>query len=300
MKYFGENGQGIHMMFNFYVNQYLFYALATSKVKLLIKALEDTKVVPPTTQWAQFLRNHDELDLGRLTDKQREEVFAKFAPQEHMQLYERGIRRRLAPMLKDRKHLELANSLVFALPGTPVLRYGDELGMGDDLSLEERAAIRTPMQWSDAEQGGFSTSKKTIHPVISEGEYSYKKVNVASQRRDPDSFLNWTAKMIRLRKECPEIGWGEWEILETGSPHVLAMQYSWRGNCLITVHNFSPDSQRIEITPKAENNKTLYHLLEEQQSNGDDKGTHHLQIEAYGYHWFRLGSLAYILHRHHE
>lgn len=300
LKYFGESGQGIHMMFNFYVNQFLFYALATAKVKPLIKALKDTKDIPATAQWAQFLRNHDELDLGRLPDKQRQEVFAQFAPEEHMQLYERGIRRRLAPMLHDRKHLELANSLVFSLPGTPVIRYGDELAMGDDLDLPEREAIRTPMQWSDEEQGGFTANKNPVHPVISEGEFGYKKINVAAQRRNPDSFLNWTAKMIRLRKECPEIGWGTWEILETGSPHVLAMQYDWRGNCIITIHNFSSEAQDIQIKPLNGGQQTIYHLLEEQQSNSDENGIHHLHIEGYGYSWYRLSTLAYTLHRKRE
>jgi maltose alpha-D-glucosyltransferase/alpha-amylase len=300
LKYFGESGEGIQMMFNFYVNQFLFYALATGKVKPLIKALKDTKELPATAQWGQFLRNHDELDLGRLSDKQRKEVFAKFAPQEHMQLYERGIRRRLAPMLQDRQHLELANSLVFSLPGTPVIRYGDELAMGDDLSLPEREAIRTPMQWSDEAQGGFSANPKTVHPVISEGEYGYKKVNVATQRRDPDSFLNWTAKIIRLRKECPEIGWGKWEILETGSPHVLAMQYDWRGNCILTVHNFSSEAQNIQLKPISDNSQTIYHLLDEHQSNSDEAGVHHLHLRGYGYYWYRVGTLAYTLHRKRE
>jgi maltose alpha-D-glucosyltransferase/alpha-amylase len=300
MKYFGDSGQGIQMMFNFYVNQFLFYALATSKVQPLVKALEETRTLPATAQWAQFLRNHDELDLGRLSDKQRKEVFAKFAPEEHMQLYERGIRRRLAPMLQNRHQLEMANSLIFSLPGTPVIRYGDELAMGDDLSLPEREAIRTPMQWSDAEQGGFSANSKTVHPVINEGDYSFKKINVAGQRRDPHSFLNWTAKMIRLRKECPEIGWGEWEILETGSPHVLAMQYDWRGNCILTIHNFSAEAQNIQLKPTTTDKQTIFHLLDEQQSNPDENGVHHLHIEGYGYSWYRVGSMAYILHRQRE
>jgi maltose alpha-D-glucosyltransferase/alpha-amylase len=298
--YFGDIGQGIHMMFNFYVNQFLFYALASTKVKHLVKALNETKELPATAQWAQFLRNHDELDLGRLSEKQRQEVFAKFAPEKDMQLYERGIRRRLAPMLKNRKQLEMANSLIFSLPGTPVIRYGDELAMGDDLSLPEREAIRTPMQWSDEEQGGFSANKKTVHPVISEGEYGYKKINVAAQRRDPESFLNWTAKIIRLRKECPEIGWGKWEILETGSPHVLAIQYEWRGNCILTIHNFSSDPQAVQVKPIAKNGQTIYHLLDEQQSNSDEKGIHHLHIEGYGYYWYRVGTMAYTLHRQRE
>lgn len=142
-KYFGTKGDGIHMMFNFYVNQHLFYALATSEVKPLADALRATRSLPHTAQWAQFLRNHDELDLGRLTKEQMAKVFSRFGPEKRMQLYDRGIRRRLAPMLGERSQIELAYSVLFSLPGTPVIRYGDEIGMGDDLGLKERDAVRT-------------------------------------------------------------------------------------------------------------------------------------------------------------
>jgi maltose alpha-D-glucosyltransferase / alpha-amylase len=138
--------------FNFFVNQHLFYALATADIAPLVSALRATKKLPPGTQWAQFLRNHDELDLGRLTEEQRAKVFERFGPQPEMQLYDRGIRRRLAPMLGSQPQLELAYSVMFSLPGTPVIRYGDEIGMGDDLALPERQAVRTPMQWTGAPQ----------------------------------------------------------------------------------------------------------------------------------------------------
>ena len=136
MDYFGEDGDRMHMMFNFQVNQNLFYALAAADTRPLVKALKATKPRPATAQWGLFLRNHDELDLGRLQEKQRQTVFKAFGPDKNMQLYDRGIRRRLAPMLGgDERRLELAYSLMFTLPGTPVIRYGDELGMGDDLRL---------------------------------------------------------------------------------------------------------------------------------------------------------------------
>jgi maltose alpha-D-glucosyltransferase/alpha-amylase len=133
LQYFGDDGDRLHMMFNFQVNQHLFYALAAADCRPLVKALQDTRELPPTAQWGLFLRNHDELDLGRLTAKQRQAVFDAFGPEPDMQLYQRGIRRRLAPMLQgDRRRLELAYSLMMTLPGTPVIRYGDEIGMGDD------------------------------------------------------------------------------------------------------------------------------------------------------------------------
>lgn len=289
--YFGEQGERIHMMFNFYVNQHLFYALATAETEPLIAALKATRNLPPTAHWAQFLRNHDELDLGRLTPEQRAKVFARFGSDKTMQLYERGIRRRLAPMLGDRRQIELAYSLMFSLPGSPVLRYGDEIGMGEDLNLKERNAIRTPMQWSDAPQGGFSLNENTIYPVIVDDHYGYKRVNVAAQRRDPNSLLRWTARMIRQRKECPEIGRGDWEILQTNAPQVLAMRYDWQGNSLVMLHNFDDQAHDVQIKPGVEGGESLFNLLAEDQSQADREGSHSIRLEPYGYRWYRVGGL---------
>ena len=211
MEYFGEDGDRMHMMFNFQVNQNLFYALAAADARPLVRALKATKPRPATAQWGLFLRNHDELDLGRLTEEQRQSVFDAFGPEKDMQLYDRGIRRRLAPMLNgDRRRLELAYSLMFTLPGTPVIRYGDEIGMGDDLETS-RAQLRPH---ADAMVDGTAwralpKSNKPILPVISDGPYGYQHVNAAEQRRDPNSLLNWTERIIRMRKEVPEIGWGD-------------------------------------------------------------------------------------------
>jgi maltose alpha-D-glucosyltransferase/alpha-amylase len=167
LRYFGEHGDRMQMMLNFPVNQRLFYALATGDLDPLVWALEQTARLPEHAQWVVFLRSHDELDLGRLTDEQREKVFAAFAPTTRMQLYNRGIRRRLTPMLgNDRRRLELAFSLLFSLPGTPMMQYGDEIGIGDDLRLPERECARTPMQWTSGRHGGFSTARTTVRPVI--------------------------------------------------------------------------------------------------------------------------------------
>ena len=293
----GSGTGGIHMMFNFWVNQHLFLALATGDARPLAKALKATRSLPRTAQWAHFLRNHDELDLGRLSDEQRAEVFARFGPEEGMQLYGRGIRRRLAPMLGDRAHLELAYSVMFSLPGTPVLRYGDELGMGDDLTLKERDAVRTPMQWSAERNAGFSTADETYCPVIAGGVWGHERVNVEAQRRDPASLLNWTARMIRLRKECPEIGWGSWEILDTGSPHVLAMRYDWRGNSLLVLHNFDRRPHEVRIDPGVEGGGLLADLRVDAEIRASDDGTHRIALDAFGYQWFRVGGLGYALTR---
>ncbi|MDX5438172.1 MAG: trehalose synthase, partial [Pontibacter sp.] len=295
--YFGEEGSGIHLMFNFYVNQHMFYALATADIEPLKKALEDTRISFPGSQWAHFLRNHDELDLGRLTEEQRQKVFARFGPEERMQLYGRGIRRRLMTMLGNREQVEMAYSLMFSLPGTPVIRYGDEIGMGDNLNLNERNAVRTPMQWSADKQAGFSKADKLIHPIIDKGPYSYKHVNVETQRRTPDSLLNWMTALIRLRQECTEIGWGDWEILDTGSPHILGMHYNWQGSSVLTFHNFEEKAKEVTLDLKSKEQVKLIDLMVNLESLPDEKGKHHIKLEAYGYRWFRTGDLRHIMHK---
>jgi maltose alpha-D-glucosyltransferase/alpha-amylase len=224
----------------------LFYALAAADTASLVEALETTKPRPATAQWGLFLRNHDELNLGRLDEAQRQRVFEAFGPEKSMQLYDRGIRRRLAPMLDgDRRRLELAYSLLFTLPGTPVIRYGDEIGMGDDLSLPER---------------------------------------------------NWTERMIHMRKEVPEIGWGDFRILPTKDAAVLAIRYNWRNNGVLCVHSFAGIPREIVLRP-GDDGDCLVNLLTDDHSQGDGKGNHQILLEAYGYRWYRVGGLDYILTR---
>jgi maltose alpha-D-glucosyltransferase/alpha-amylase len=300
MQYFGADGDRMHMMFNFQVNQHLFYALASADTRPLIKAMERTESRPASGQWGIFLRNHDELDLGRLTEAQRQEVFASFGPGKEHQLYDRGIRRRLAPMLGgDRRRIELAYSLMFTLPGTPVLRYGDELGMGDDLSLPERVCGRTPMQWSTEPHGGFTKSDKPVVPVISDGPYGFQHVNAAEQRREPDSLLNWIERIIRMRKEVPEIGWGQFAVLKTGDNAVLGLRYDWRNNSVLFLHNLADEPREIEFSTglKGEVGRRLINLLGNDHSTAGRNGKHRVCLEAYGYRWYRVGGLDYLLKR---
>jgi maltose alpha-D-glucosyltransferase/alpha-amylase len=303
MEYFGADGDRLQMMFNFQVNQHLFYALASADTRPLVKAMQATKPRPATAQWGLFLRNHDELDLGRLSDEQRCEVFEAFATDKDMQLYDRGIRRRLAPMFDgDQRRLEFAYSLLFTLPGTPVIRYGDELGMGDDLSLPERNCARTPMQWSNEPHGGFTKSDKPQIPAISGGPYGYEHINAAIQRRHPDSMLNWTERIIRMRKEVPEVGWGDFTVVPTGDPAVLVMRYDWRNNWVLFIHNFDARPREIAFSvglkgEDAEHGKLLINLLAEDHSRADHGGRHSLVIEGYGYRWYRVGGLDYLLRR---
>jgi maltose alpha-D-glucosyltransferase / alpha-amylase len=296
--YFGEDGDRMHMMFNFQVNQSAFYALASGDVRPLEKALERTRIRDETSQWAHFLRNNDELDLGRLTDDHRKAVFAEFGPEKTMQLYDRGIRRRLAPMFNgDRRRLELAYSLLFTLPGTPVIRYGDELGMGDDLALPERNCGRTPMQWSTERNAGFSIAQRPILPVISDGPFGYGRVNAAHQKGDPTSMLNWTERIIRARKECPEVGWGSWKVLRTSSPRVLALRYDWRNNAVLFLHSFDSKALSVTFGAGSANGAFLANLLSDNHSRADGRGRHTIEMEGYGYRWFRVGGLDYILKR---
>jgi maltose alpha-D-glucosyltransferase/alpha-amylase len=300
MHYFGDDGDRLQMMFNFPVNQHLFYALASADTRPMIKAMKQTEKRPATAQWGVFLRNHDELDLGRLTEKQRQSVFNAFGPEPEHQLYNRGIRRRLAPMLGgDRRRLELAYSLMFTLPGTPVLRYGDELGMGDDLSLPERICCRTPMQWSTEPHGGFTKSEKPVLPVIDSGPYAYDHVNAAEQRRDPDSMLNWMERIIRMRKEVPEIGWGNFRVLNLKDKAILGLRYDWRNNSALFLHNFAGEPREIEFSTELRGEEAclLINLLSAEHSRAEKNGKHCVCLEPYGYRWYRVGGLDYLLKR---
>jgi maltose alpha-D-glucosyltransferase/alpha-amylase len=250
-----------------------------------------------------FLRNHDELDLGRLSKKHRQVVFKAFGPKKEMQLYNRGIRRRLASMLDgDRRRLELAYSLLFTLPGTPVIRYGDEIGMGDDLSLPERNCARTPMQWSTEPNGGFTKSAKPLLPVITGGPYGFESVNAAIQRRHPDSLLNWTERIIRMRKEVPEIGWGDFAIIDSRDPAVLIIRYDWRNNSVLFVHNLASKPREVKFSTgltgrNAAAGRLLVSVLSNDHSRSDKQGRHCLVLEGYGYRWLRIGGLDYLLRR---
>ena len=291
-KYFGDNDR-MQMVFNFMANQHLFVALATGDASGLVKALRASPKLPHTAQWGNFLRNHDELDLGRLPAAERKKVFAAFGPDPDMQLYDRGLRRRLACMLEgDRRRIELAYSLMFSLPGTPVLWYGDELGMGEDLAQPERQAVRTPMQWSAEPHGGFTRAEKPVKPLVSKGPFAYAHVNVAQQRRDPQSQLNWMERLIRARKECRELGWGSCQVLASGSRSVLALHYTWRQSRMVVVHNISsrPLSVRLDLKDPEQQRCPLLNVLSTDHCAPGEDGRHSLTLEGYAYRWFRVGA----------
>jgi len=278
--YYGVGG--LHMLFNFTVMQHLWLALARGDARPVVEALEQTAGIPESDQWANFLRNHDEVDLGRLADDERADVFRAFAPQKRMQLYDRGIRRRLAPMLGgDRRRIELALAILLALPGTPVVYYGDELGMGDDLSLKEREPVRTPMQWASARNGGFSTAPRAqlCAPVVSRGPFAYSKVNASDQRRDPSSLLSWFRRAAQVRRESPEIGNASWKPVAGGTPSVLALRYEQEGRRLIVLHNLSAEPVRTRLDARG-----TYDVLADREYEPAGAS---VELDGYGYRWLR-------------
>ncbi|WP_067507937.1 alpha-amylase family protein [Actinoplanes sp. TFC3] len=292
--FFGDQGGSanrIHMLFDFMLNGRLMLALAREHPEVIIDALQNTPKLPPGGQWATFLRNHDEVDLSRLTAEQRGEVFSQFGPDEDMQLYGRGIRRRLAPMLGgDRQRLELAYALQFSLRGTPVLRYGEEIGMGDDLKQEGRNAIRTPMQWSSLPNGGFSTAapEKLLRPVISDGEFGYENVNVTRQRHDPNSLLSWFERMIRTLREAPEVGSGSCQHVDVPVPAgVLVHRADAETGTMLFLHNLSPDEGVVDLGSLDPEAEFPNDVLADQEYPDPGK-LDALPIAGYGYRWIRL------------
>jgi len=287
-------GDKLHMIFNFYCNQRLFLALATGCAKPLGDALESLPTLPLTAQWANFLRNNDEIDLGRLSDEEREACFRAFGPEKSMQLYGRGIRRRLAPMLQgDRRRLELMNSLLFTLPGTPVIRYGEEIGMGDDLSLPERWPVRTCMQWSDEPNAGFSTvpEERLIHPAIMDGEFGARTVNAVAQQRDPDSLLSWIRRLVDVRQSCPEVGWSELDILETDNPGVLAHRATADGNTTLILHNLGNQPCCARVALREDEIGALTDLFGNKVYEPNTGEASVFALDGYGYRWFRRDGL---------
>ena len=244
-EFFGdEDGDELHMVLSFTVNQALFLALARERAAPIADALRSLPAIPEDAQWANFVRNHDELTLDKLSESERAEVFAAFGPEEHHQLYGRGLRRRLPTMLGgDPDRIRLAYSIAFSLPGTPVLFYGEEVGMAENLDLEGRMSVRTPMQWAPERHDGFTTADEPFRPLAEDpGD-----INVAQQRRDAQSLLNWIERMVRRRKECPELGWGACSLLDTGEPSVLAHRSDWAGSTIVAAHNLAEHPAACEL-----------------------------------------------------
>jgi maltose alpha-D-glucosyltransferase/alpha-amylase len=242
-------------------------------------------------QWSTFLRNHDEGDFSRLSQAQRDEVFAAFGPKPEMQLYGRGIRRRLAPMLDgDERRVRLANALFLTLPGTCVIRYGEEIGMGEDLSLPERNAIRTPMQWTDDLNGGFSRAdpKQLILPLVSKGPFAFDKVNVDRQRRDPNSLLLWFSHALHTLREHREVGLGSCTVVDGAPSSVLMHVMASPSGATLFIHNLSDSEATVRPGRLPDQDGRPIEVLSDAPYPNvpDDLGE--LTVNGYGYRWIRI------------
>ena len=287
-EFFGDADE-LTMLYDFLLDNYLFLGLARESAEAVVEGLRLLPSAPPEGQWINFLRNLDELDLERLTASERDDVFEAFAPEEDMRIFGRGVRRRLAPMLDgDERRIRLAYSLLFSLPGTPMLVYGDEIGMGDDLSLEGRTAVRTPMQWSDAKNAGFSDASPDAlsTPVVDEGPFGYDRVNVRDQESDPDSLLNWVRRLVHVRKENPEFGRGEFELEATVAPSVLAHRCAGEESDVMAIHNLAGEEATVSLPPSAA--APAVDVFADRRYDPLDGDAAEFDIEPYGYRWLRL------------
>jgi trehalose synthase len=285
----GRDGDALHMEFAFQLNQSLWLALAREEAEPLEQVISTLPHVPRDNAWATFLRNHDELTLDKLTVTQREEVFAAFGPREEMQLFGRGLRRRTATMLGgDGPRLRMAWSLMLSLPGTPVLFMGDEIGMGEQLLIPDRYAVRVPMQWSPERNGGFSNapSDALVRPQAG-GAFGPGKVNVADQRRDAGSLLRFVQHLIHRRREAPELGWGNSTLIETKDPAVFAHRCDWEGSTVIAIHNLGSRPATAELS-LGDDATGVHDLLAESDEPAGRGGTFAVELEGYGGRWLRV------------
>ena len=288
--YFGD-GDECHMNFHFPLMPRMFMAVQMENRTPITDILEQTPLPPDGCQWATFLRNHDELTLEMVTDEERQMMLRAYARDTEMRI-NLGIRRRLAPLLgNDRRKIELLNALLFSLPGTPVLYYGDEIGMGDNVYLGDRDGVRTPMQWSADRNGGFSNSNphRLYLPLITEQGYHYESVNVDTQTHNPASLLSWMRQLIALRKRRPVMGRGAIEFLEPDSPHVLAFVRSMPGEeSLLCVANLSRLAQHVELDLRDFVHHVPVEAFGQTTFTTITESPYHLTLAPYGFFWFSL------------
>ncbi len=289
----GDRGDGLTMQFDFIGMQAAYLSLARQDARPLVKALttRSSFALSRESQWANFLRNHDELTLDKLTDKQRQEVFDAFRPQPSMQVYGRGLKRRLPAMVdSDPRRVRMAYSLLFSLPGTPALFYGEEIGMGENLSEPGRMAVRTPMQWTGQETGGFSTAPvgELVSALPGDG-YSPQHVNVADQRGDPDSLLSFIRQLIFRYRQHPELGWGAMTVLDQPHHAVLVHCCRWEESSVVAAHNFSGTGASVRFTvPDVAPGTTLVDIFADDTLPMGPDGQVEVVLDGYGFRWLRV------------
>jgi maltose alpha-D-glucosyltransferase/alpha-amylase len=289
--YFGDGTDEVHMGFHFPLMPRLFMALGKGDVSPIVDILARTPPIPVENQWCVFLRNHDELTLEMVTQEEREWMWERYAPKPRMRL-NLGIRRRLAPLLdNDRRRIELLNSLLFTLPGSPIIYYGDEIGMGDDIQLEDRNGVRTPMQWEASPSGGFSMSEPDSFyaPVVSAAPYDPAHINVADQLAGPGSLLKTMKHMLAVRRQHKAFGWGEFVWLEPNDNQAVAAYYrEHEGECLLVINNLSGELQPFRFFP---NEKPAAAPVDQLTGNVvllNEDGRVHFDLRPYQYLWLKM------------
>jgi maltose alpha-D-glucosyltransferase / alpha-amylase len=287
--YFGD-GDEFHMAFHFPLMPRIFMAVRQGIRKPIVEIIERTPSIPDDCQWCMFLRNHDELTLEMVTDEERDYMYQEYAADPRMRL-NLGIRRRLAPLMEnDRRKIELLNSILFTMPGSPVVYYGDEIGMGDNIYLGDRDGVRTPMQWSPDRNAGFSRAEtaRLYAPVITDSVYGFQSINVEAQERSPFSLLNWMKRLIQVRKGHQAFGRGSIEFLQPENGHILAYLREYDGDTILVVNNLSGTAQAVRLDLSRFAGCTPVELLGQTAFLPVEESPYALTLAPYGFFWFSL------------
>ena len=293
VSYFGQGrGNECHMAFHFPLMPRLFMALRMEDRLPIVEILEQTPPIPETSQWALFLRNHDELTLSTVTDEERDYMYRMYAKVNQARLY-LGIRRRLAPLLgNDRRSIELLNALLFSLPGTPVLYYGDEIGLGDNIFLGDRNGVRTPMQWSSDKNAGFSRAnpQSLYLPIILDPAYHYEACNVEAQLDNPHSLLWWMRRLLALRKRWRALGEGKCEFLQPDNHKILSYVLRHEQETILVVANLSRFAQPVELDLSAFKQRIPVELFGRMKFPGITDAPYLLTLAPHNFYWFSIES----------
>jgi maltose alpha-D-glucosyltransferase/alpha-amylase len=287
--YFGD-GDECHMAFHFPVMPRMFMAVRREEARPIIEVLQQTPPIPDNCQWGIFLRNHDELTLEMVTDEERDYMYREYARDPRMKMNV-GIRRRLAPLLDNsRRQIELFHSLLLSLPGTPVMYYGDEIGMGDNIYLGDRDGVRTPMQWSPDRNAGFSKADfaQLYLPAIMDPVYGYEAVNVEANQRHPNSLLHWVRGMVRIRKQHHVFGSGAFRALDASNERVFAFLREDSHESVLCVANLSGSAQPVELDLSEYAGRTPVELLGGTAFPGIGQLPYFLTLGPHGFYWFQL------------
>jgi len=289
VEYFG-GGDECHMCFHFPVMPRMFMSVRREEATPMYEILRHTPPIPRNCQWGLFLRNHDELTLEMVTDEERDYMYAEYAKDPRMKL-NLGIRRRLAPLLEGgRDEIELMHAILFSLPGSPVLYYGDEIAMGDNVYLGDRDGVRTPMQWTGDRNGGFSRADfaQLYAPPLMDPVYGYQAVNVEAQLRTPTSLLRWLRRFISIRKEHPVFGFGTFEPLEPSNPRVFAHVRRYEDDVMLCVHNVARSAQAVELDLSEFEGRVPVEIFGRSRFPAVGQLRYLLTLAPRGFYWFQL------------